>query len=160
MKVYLLIARHIDDPPVVQCRMKNSHGIIFCHIDLIKDPKAAIGRTLIDRPFPERHFVIPEGIGTNERTAVCIYMERYIINRTAKDPGQIFRQDIFSGGFRTAEQDVFPCKDSCHRHLENIGAKEMHLRSSHPPLYPFLHRVGSPESLHIPDQAFRKVLFS
>ena len=46
------------------------------------------------------------------------------------------------------------------KNLENIGAKKMHLRSSHPPLYPFLHRVGRPESFHIPDQAFRKVLFS
>ncbi len=98
MKVDLLIARHIDDPPVVQCRMKNSHGIIFRHIDLIK----ANSRALVDRSFSERHF---RSRKVSESACCCLYLHGTIHNRTAKDPAA---RKIFPVAFGPA--DVFPAR--------------------------------------------------
>ena len=96
MKVDPVIARNINGAAIVQSCMKDRDRIVLCHIDLIQNTEATILGTLIDAALSEADFIVYKGIRSDQVSAVCIDMERYIINRTAKSICQIFCQDIFS----------------------------------------------------------------
>ena len=97
MQIDSFIAWHIDHSSMIQCGMKNAGCIIFCHIDLIKDAKPALFRTAVYASFPEFHLIIAERVSSYQRTAVRIDIEGNIIRRSAEDPCQILRQNIFTG---------------------------------------------------------------
>ena len=88
--------------------MQHRYCIVLCHIDLIKNTKAAIFRTQIDRPFPKLDLIVSKRIGADQRTAVHIYMEGNVVRRTMEQVRQILCQNIFSGCLRSGQQNMLP----------------------------------------------------
>jgi len=107
MKYNSFVSRHINCSAVIQSCMQHRYGIVFCHVDFIKDPKTSGFCTLDNRTFPQLDFVVAERIRTDQCTAVCIDMKRNIISWPSKKPGKIFCKNIFPGGLSAAEQHVF-----------------------------------------------------
>ena len=86
-------------------------------------------------------------------------MERYVIDRAAKRIGQIFGQDIFSGGFRTCKEEIFPLQKTCDGHFQDLFSIERNGRSGNSSLYCLIHAIVFPEFLDTVDQVFGNVLF-
>ena len=110
MKVDPVIARNINGATIVQSCMKDRDRIVLCHIDLIQNTEATILGTLIDAALSEADFIVYKGIRSDQVSAVCIDMERYIINRAAKSICQIFCQDIFPVAFGPARRRFSPSR--------------------------------------------------
>ncbi len=79
MKIDPVISRNINRTAIVQSCMKDRDRIIFCHIDLIQNTKSTVFGTLIDAAFSEADFIIYKGIRSDQISAVCVDMERYML---------------------------------------------------------------------------------
>ena len=60
--------------------------------------EAAVLGALIDRALAQLHFIVLKGIGADQRGAVCVYIEGYIVGGASENPGKIFSQYVFTGG--------------------------------------------------------------
>ena len=95
--------------------MEYGNRITFCHVYLIQDPKSSPLGALVNGPFPKFYLIIDKCVCTDETAAVCVHMERNIINRSSKNPGQIFRQDILSCSLISAEEKILSFQKGGHR---------------------------------------------
>ena len=132
--------------------MKHTGCIIFCHIDLIEDTKSAFFRTAVHTSFSELYFIISEGVRSNQGTAVGIYIKRNIIGGSSKHPGQIFRQNIFTGSLSSCEQQIRPLEQRRHGHLQNFFPIERNLRFRDPVSYCLVNRILFSECFHLLDE--------
>ena len=86
-------------------------------------------------------------------------MKRYIIDRAAKSISQIFGQDIFSGGFRTCKEEIFPLQKTCDGHFQDFFSIERNGRSGDSGCGRFINAIIFSEFLDAMDQVFGNVLF-
>ena len=159
MKVDPVIARNINGAAIVQSCMKDRDRIVLCHIDLIQNTEATILGTLIDAPFSEADFIVYKGIRSDQVSAVCIDMERYIVNRAAKSICQIFCQDIFSRGLWACKKKIFSFQKSCNGHFQDFFSVERYGWSGNSGCSPLINVIIFSKFLNAVDQVFGNVLF-
>ena len=123
-----LIARHVDQSPVVECGVQHSHSVVFRHVDLIKDTKPAVLRGKRDRAAAQPHLAAGEGICADKRAAIGIHMERHSVDRTAEQPRKVVRQDIFARGLAAGEQDILSLQQRGNRQIHDLIADEFDRR--------------------------------
>ena len=114
------IARHVNDPSVIQRSMQHRQGLVFRHVHLVQHAKAAQSGALAHRPLPELHLSAPEGIGADECRRIHIHIHGHIPNRPAKHRCQVLRQDVFARGLRSRQQQMLPTQQSRRRALPNL----------------------------------------
>ncbi len=139
--------------------MKHRSRIIFCHIDLIKNTESSLFCAAVDTAFAKLHFIVPEGICPDQRAAVRIDIKRDVVDRTLKNPCQIFRQNILPGRLRSAEQKIGAFQKGSHRHLQNFFSIKGNGRLYHPVPHPFPHRMHPAKFFHLTDQGMIHTLF-
>ena len=119
-----LIARHVDEAAVVERGVQHGHSVVFRHVDLIQDAEAAVLRGERDRAAAQPHFAAGEGVGSDQRAAVGIHVERHSVDRTAEQPRKVVRQDIFARGLAAGEQNVLPLQKRGDGQLHDLIADE------------------------------------
>ena len=152
MKLNPLISRHIDHPPIVEGSMEHTGCIIFRHIDLIEDTKSAFFRTAVHTSLSKLHFIVSEGIRSDQGTAVRIYIKGNIVGRSSKHPCQVFRQNIFTRCLAACEQQIGTLEQRRHGHLQNFFPIERNLRFRDPVSYCLVNRILFSECFHLPDE--------
>ena len=121
--------------------------------------EATILGTLIDAALSEADFIVYKGIRSDQVSAVCIDMERYIINRAAKSICQIFCQDIFSRGLWACKKKIFSFQKSCNGHFQDFFSVERYRRSGNSGCSPLINVIIFSKLLDTVDQAFGNALF-
>ena len=119
-----LIARHVDEAAVVERGVQHGHSVVFRHVDLIQDAEASVLRGERDRAAAQPHLAAGEGVGSDQRAAVGIHMERHSVDRTAEQPRKVVRQDIFARGLAAGEQNVLPLQKRGDGQLHDLIADE------------------------------------
>ena len=101
-----VITRHIDDPAEIQRRVQYRQRLVFCHVDLIQNAKAAESCALVDGAGAEAHLPIFKGVHSDQSCGVHIHMKGNVPGRAAKHHCQVFCQDIFAGSLSASKQQV------------------------------------------------------
>ena len=84
--------------------------------------------------------------------SIVLVIKRNIIGGSSKHPGQIFRQNIFTGSLSSCEQQIRPLEQRCHGHLQNFFPIERNLRFRDPVSYCLVNRILFSECFHLLDE--------
>ena len=131
MKRNFIVARHIDDTAVVERRVKNTDRIVFRHVDLIENTKAAFLGTAVNAALPECDLLVLERIGSDQLGTSRIYMEGNVVRRSSENVRQCLRQHIFSRCLFAGQQQIFALQKRGNRHLQNLFSKKRDFRRAH-----------------------------
>ena len=101
--------------------------------------------------------MILEGICTDQRAGVSIYMERYVIQRTPEQIGQVLREDVLAGRLGAGQENILSLQQGCDRHREDFITEVRDLRLRQTILHRVVYGVLSPEIFQILLNPLRKV---
>ena len=117
--------------------MEDCKGLIFCHVDLIQNAKAALFCALQNRTFAERHLSVLKGVRPNERCGIRINIEGDVPLGSAKRRRQALCQHVFAGCLRPHQKKIFTCKEGGKRLLPDFFSVIGILRGWNPSLHFF-----------------------
>ena len=112
-----LVARHVDDPPVIQRGVEHRQRLIFGHVHLVQHTEAAQTGAAADRPLPEHHLALLQGVRADKGGGVHVDVHGYVPHGAAEHGGQILRQHVLAGGLRPRQQQVLAAQQRSRRAL-------------------------------------------
>ncbi len=123
-----VIAGHVQAAPEVQGGVKHRQGLVPGHVDLVQDAEATQPGALADGTGPENHPPVREGVHADEGGSVHADVEGHVPGGTAKDHGQVFREDVFPRCLAAGEQQVFAAQQGGGGVFPNLLAVVIELR--------------------------------
>ena len=92
--------------------MENGNRVVFCHVDLIQYPEAAVLGALVNASLAQLYLVIPESVRPDQLRAAGVHMKRYIICGPSEYIRQILRQNILACRLGACQQKILPLQQA------------------------------------------------
>ena len=115
-----VIARQVDGPAMVERRVQHGQRLVFRHVDLVEHGKAAVLGAERNRAGAEDDLVTVKGIGAQQIGRVGADVKADVPARTAEGRREIFGKDVFAGGLRPGQQQVFPAQQGRQSRLPHV----------------------------------------
>ena len=122
MQLQPLIARYIDDPPVIQHTVQHRQRLVLRHVDLVEHREAAVFTREVDRPRFEHDPTSIEAVRPDHRRRIHPHMEGHIPHRALKQRRQILAEDVLARRLRPRQQQISPAEKRRDRRLPDLPA--------------------------------------
>ena len=132
MQLQPLIARHIDDPPVIQHTVQHRQRLVLRHVDLVEHREAAVFTREIDRPRLEHNSTPIEAVRPDHRRRIHPHMEGQVPHRALKQRRQVLAEDVLARRFRPRQQQILPAEKRRDRRLPDFPPVVRTLRRRDP----------------------------